>query len=95
MNANRILKDAIDEHFPHIALVASDTPEDRVLIDLVVRVNPDVRIFRLGREIRGLLTEEAFARQRGLHAVIDSRRAARPVERARGLIRIHPLAEAV
>jgi hypothetical protein len=48
--AEETLTGAIGHYFPDLALVAFGTPEDAVLIDLLVRVNPDVKILWLGDE---------------------------------------------
>jgi hypothetical protein len=106
--AARIVRAAIDKHFPRLAVVVRLTREDDGLIDLVVRLHPEVRIFWIAgtqadvervkakwyvTPLRAASLSE-IADEWDVEAVLTSRASGAVYERdARtGLIRINPLA---
>ncbi len=101
----RLLKQAIDRYFPRLALVLSGAPREAELVDLLVRVNPDVKIFARDREtieaikatyyvtpLRTARTVSAIAREWGLEAILTTRINAVAERGHDGVIRINPLA---
>ncbi len=97
--ARALLRDAVRRHFPHIAVAATAAPEDLVLVDLLVRINPDVKILWFDEDwagaelvksryyvtpIRpGVFAERALARRWNLHAIVTSARDSDEIERDR------------
>ena len=52
-----ILREALGEHHPRIAIASSFSPEDNVLIDLALGINPACRVFAIDT---GRLNEETY-----------------------------------
>src|SRR5262245_30231267 len=106
--AREILRNAVKRHFPHIAVAATSSPEDRVLVDLLVRVNPDVKILWLDPDwasAEEIKTRYYVTPIRASGTLVTERLLARrwdlraiisgergAAPRSAGLLRIHPLA---
>jgi hypothetical protein len=104
-DAARILRQAIDRHFPRLALVLIGAPREADLVDLLVRVNPDVKIFARDTRtieavkaryyvtpLRASGTVAAIAREWDLEAVLTTDQNAVAQIGRDGLLRINPLA---
>lgn len=101
----RLLKQAIDRYFPRLALILSGAPREAELVDLLIRINPDVKIFARDRAtieaikskyyvtpLRYARTVSAIAREWDLEAVLTTRINAVAERGHDGIIRINPLA---
>jgi hypothetical protein len=81
-DAARILRQAVDRHYPRLALLLDGAPREAELAALVARVAPRVR--RISR-----------LRDRSLEIVLTSRIRAVAERGADGVIRVNPLAARV
>ena len=71
-DAARILRQAVDRHYPRLALLLDGAPREAELADLVARVAPRVRtISRVARDLEIVLTSRIRAvAERGDDGVI-------------------------
>jgi hypothetical protein len=72
-NPAEIVRYAVEAYFPNIALVTAFAPEDFELIDLLVRVNPDVKIFWLKGSVPRDAAKAGIERIKSKHSVTPLR----------------------
>jgi predicted component of type VI protein secretion system len=101
----RLLTQAIDRYFPRLALVLSGAPREAELVDLLIHIHPDVKIFARDRAtieaiqsrhyvtpLRFRGTVASIAREWDLEAILTTRINAVAERGHDGIIRINPLA---